>query len=148
MPLQNGRIFDALSLKLLWPTGMATLLEDIEYGDEQEKEQINDFYNNPAGVARGSYKADCKITVGMSEYEQMNTFSASFGGLYSMPPMPVIVEYLNDSGIAVTDVIQIVFMKRSKSVKKGDKAINVTLECLVTAPIIWNGITPFAPMNG
>jgi hypothetical protein len=141
----NGQIFDAQSIKLMWPTGYVSLLEDIDYSDEQERETIYDINNRPKGQGRGKYKADCKITVGMSEYEQLNIMSARYGGLYNMPPMPIVVNYTNDSGLTVTDKITVTFKKRGKKGKKGDKELHVPLECEVIGPIIWNGVPAYTP---
>lgn len=139
----NGQIFDAESIKVMFPTGMVALLDDIDYSDEKELEPIYDIHGNFAGFGRGQYKAECKVTVGMSNYELLNKFAAPFGGLYSMPPVPIVVTYINDSGVVVVDELLVKFKKRGKKGKKGDKELLVTLECEVAGPIIWNGVPAY-----
>ncbi|MBN2546567.1 MAG: hypothetical protein JXB50_12275 [Spirochaetes bacterium] len=141
----NGTVFDAESINCMWPTGQVVMLEDIDYSDEYEKEAIYNHKNQFIGYGRGKYKADCKITVQMSEYELLNSLSAPFGGLYRMPPVPIVVNYKNDTGASVTDTINVTFTKRGKKPKKGDKEISVTVECAVAGPILWNGVPAYSP---
>jgi hypothetical protein len=138
----NGVLYDGASIKVTLPIGPMLMFESIEYSDEFESEAKYNNRNVYIGTGRGKYKADCKISMQMAEYEMLNLYSASFGGLYNVPPFPVIVIYEKD-GIAVLDEITVKPKKRGKKGKAGDKDLSIDIECEVCGPIIWNGVPAY-----
>lgn len=140
----GSRVFDAREIKVTWPAGDTSLIDDCDYSDEIEMEEHYDLNGNYMGTSAGKYKADCKITVNMAEYEKLNEKAKSYGGLYNMPPFPLTVVYKNTDNV-ITDELMIKFKKRSKKFKKDDKNLTVPLETIVCGQIVWNGVPAYTP---
>jgi hypothetical protein len=141
----NGTTYDFESIKLMLPTGLTLGAESVEYGDEKGDEVITGTNSLPLGIGRGEYKGTCKLELQRFEYDKLNLFSASSGGFYNMPPIPVIASYGNDGQAPVTDSLLVHFTKRDFKGAKGDTSLNVSIEGAITAPIVSDGVPAFVP---
>jgi hypothetical protein len=141
----NGLTYDFESIKLMLPTGLTLGAESVEYGDEKSDEVITGTNNIPLGIGRGEYKGTCKLELQRFEYDKLNLFSASSGGFYNMPPIPVIAIYGNEGQAPVTDSLLVHFTKRDIKGAKGDTSLNVTIEGAITAPLVSDGVPAFVP---
>jgi hypothetical protein len=141
----NGVIYDFESIKLMLPTGLTLGAESVEYGDEKDDEAINGSNGLPLGIGRGEYKGTCKLELDRFEFDKLNLFAATSGGFYNMPPVPVIASYGNAGQPPVTDSLLVHFTKRDFKGSKGDTNLVVSLEGILTAPMLSNGVPSFVP---
>lgn len=91
------------------------------------------------------YKADCKMNVGVTEFNKIMAEAASFGGLYGLPAFKITVVYLNNDGLTFIDTITASIKKSSRKVGDKEKWIGNDLEMNVIGPILWNGIPAYTP---
>ena len=141
----NGLTYDYEGIKLMLPTGLTLGCESIDYGDEKGDEVITGTNNIPLGIGRGEYKGTCKLELQRMEYDKLNLFSASSGGFYNMPPIPVIASYGNAGQPPVTDSMLVHFTKRNFKGSKGDTNLVVSLEGAITAPLVSDGVPASVP---
>jgi len=141
----NGLVYDFESIKLMLPTGLTLGCESIDYGDEKGDEVITGTGSLPLGIGRGEYKGTCKLEVQRLEYDKLNLFSATSGGFYNMPPIPVIASYGNSGQAPVTDSMLVHFTKRNFKGSKGDTNLVVSLEGALAAPMNSDGVPSFVP---
>ncbi|GHU01844.1 hypothetical protein FACS1894147_02490 [Spirochaetia bacterium] len=141
----NGLVYDFESIKLMLPTGLTLGCESIDYGDEKGDEVVNGSNNLPLGIGRGEYKGTCKMELQRLEYDKLNLFSATSGGFYNMPPIPVITSYGNMGQPPVTDSMLVHFTKRSFKGSKGDTNLVVSIEGVLTAPMNSDGVPAVVP---
>jgi hypothetical protein len=141
----NGFTYDFESIKLMLPTGLTLGCESIDYGDEKGDEVVTGSNGLPLGIGRGEYKGTCKMELQRFEYDKLNLFSATSGGFYNMPPIPVIASYGNFGQAPVTDSLLVHFTKRSTKGAKGDTNLVVSIEGVLTAPMNSDGVPAFVP---
>jgi hypothetical protein len=141
----NGLVYDFESVNLMLPTGLTLGCESIDYGDEKSDEVVNGSNNLPLGIGRGEYKGTCKLELQRLEYDKLNLFSATSGGFYNMPPLPVIASYGNMGQPPVTDSMLVHFTKRSFKGAKGDTNLVVSVEGALTAPMNSDGVPAVVP---
>ena len=141
----NGLVYDFESVKLMLPTGLTLGCESIDYGDEKGDEVVNGSNNLPLGIGRGEYKGTCKLELQRLEYDKLNLFSATSGGFYNMPPIPVIASYGNAGQAPVTDSMLVHLTKRSFKGAKGDTNLVVSVEGALTAPMNSGGVPAVVP---
>jgi hypothetical protein len=142
----NGMVYDFESIKCLLPTGMSIMLEKISYSDKKGDEVVYGINNLPVGIGRGEYSGECEIEFGRIEYDLLNAFSATSGGFYNMPPIPVVVSYGQFGQVPVTDVLVAHFTERKFDGSKGDTNLTVSIKGALTAPIISNGVPAYVPL--
>lgn len=141
----NGKVYDFESIKTMLPTGQIILLESISYKDKKDDEVITGVNNLPAGIGRGEYSGECELEISRYEYDQLDAYAESFGGFYSMPPIPIVVSYGHAAQTPVTDNLEVKFTERDFSASKGDKNLNIPLKGVLTAPLKTNGRTAYTP---
>lgn len=141
----NGITFASKHVKAYMPSGYIIELKSIDYGDNMNKETINNMNGIPIGEYEEEYKADCKMTVGVTEFNKLVAESAAFGGLYGLPAFKITVVYLNNDGLTFIDTITASIKKSSRKVGDKEKWIGNDLEMNVVGPILWNGIPAYTP---
>jgi hypothetical protein len=141
----NGIIYDFESIKLILPSGLSLTFEKINYKDKKDDEVITGSNNIPIGIGRGEYSGDCEVELGRSEYDQLDSYAATYGGFYNMPPVPIIVSFGHLGQPPITDTLQVHFTERDFSNSKGDKNLKVPLKGALTAPLITNGRPAYTP---
>jgi hypothetical protein len=141
----SGLTCDFESIKLMLPAGLTLGCESVDCGDEKSDEVIPGTNSLPLGIGRGEYKGTCKLELQRLEYGKLNLFSASSGGFYNMPPIPVIASYGSAGQPPVTDSMLVHFTKRGFKGSKGDTSLAVSLEGAVTAPIVSGGVPACVP---
>lgn len=97
----NGRQYALVHIEVIFPFGLATLLESIEYN-----EVVTDMRGFPADYVPGEYSGTCKAELAFSEAHRYETAAASSGGFYEMGPIPVTVTHGNPgSGQALIEEV-------------------------------------------
>ena len=142
----NGMVYDFESIKVMLPTGLIVLAENVNYSDKKDDEVVTGVNSLPVGIGQGEYTGECELEIGRIEYDKVNVFSAASGGFYNMPPIPVIVSYGHLGQIPTMDSMMVHFTERDLSGSKGDKSINVTIKGPLTAPLISNGVPAYVPL--
>ena len=137
----NGERYAYVHIKVTFPFGLATLLESIEYDDEDGGEVVTDMRGMPAGYIPGEYSGSCKTEMAFSEARQFEEFADASGGFYNMNPTPVTVTYGNPGSgqPLITEMLEVKWTKRTKGNSKGDKLLKRSFEGSLTKPIISNG---------
>jgi|GEM_PF-5274117 len=141
----NGVTYSAKHVRLFLPTGYQVELQAADYGDSMDKETILNMNGIPIGEVEKAYKADCKFTVGVTDYNKLVAESAAFGGIYGLPAFPVIVSYINNNGLTCTDEITGSIKKSSRKVGKDETWVSQEIELNVVGAIIWNGVPAYTP---
>jgi len=138
----NGQQYAFTHIKVTFPFGLATLLESIEYDDEDGGEVVTDMKGMPAGYVPGEYSGSCKAEMAFSEAQRFEKAAASSGGFYNMAPTPVTITYGHpaEGQPLITDILEVKWTKRSKPNSKGDKMVKRSFEGVLTKPIITNGV--------
>jgi len=141
----NGIVYDFESIKMILPTGLSLTFEKISYKDKKDDEVITGSNGLPMGIGRGEYSGECEIEIARAEYELMNSYAATHGGFYNMPPVPIIVNYGHTGQAPITDTLQVKFNERDFSNAKGDKNLKIPLKGALSAPLISNGVPAYVP---
>ncbi len=109
----------------------------IDYSDEQEVENKYGAGRYPIGRAKGRITPSAKITLYKEEVDTIEAQSVN-GRIQDIAPFDVIVQYIPDSGVLVTDKIRnCSFKANNRSLKEGDNATEVELD-LIPSHIEWN----------
>ncbi|GAB6392503.1 MAG: hypothetical protein MdMp014T_1876 [Treponematales bacterium] len=141
----NGLTYDYESIKLMLPTGLVLGAESVEYGDEKDDQVITGSNSLPLGIGRGEYKGTCKLELQRFEYDKLNLLAAVSGGFFNLPPISVNVAYGDNGQVPVMESMFVHFTKRDFKGAKGDQNLTVSVEGVITAPIVSNGVPGFAP---
>ena len=140
----NGKHFDWEDISVMMPHGVAALISEISYDDEQP---VTPRYGRgaiPKGYGRGNYKATGSAKLDREEWEELKTVLAAtgLGSIYDHEPFPIVVSYANRDQAPVIDTLR--DCKISKFSGGGgsqgdDNVSSITLEFEILKPILWNG---------
>lgn len=115
----GGRIIDGIT--------------EIEYTEKQEKEYLWGRGCSPHAVLRGHRTNEGKISIWQSELEAL-TRDAPNKDIMKLN-FDIIITYVPDDGVGeiVTDILKgCEFSEVKKSIKQGDKNMNVELPIMIT----------------
>jgi len=141
----NGIIYDYESTLAELPTGMLLTIEKINYKDKKDDEVITGTNSVPIGIGRGEYSGTCDIEIGRAEYDALDKYASAYGGIYNMPPIPIVVSYGHNGQPKTTDKLEVHFNEREFGGSKGDKNLKVSLKGALTKPLITNGRPAYVP---
>lgn len=141
----NGITYESRNCKCFLPSGYVIELKSIEYSDNMDKKTITNMNGIPIGETTSEYKAEAKMTIGLTEWNKLNAESAAFGGIYGMPAFPVVVSYINNKGLTTTDSFTASIKKCSRKVDSKNEWIAQDIDLNVVGPIIWNGVPAYLP---
>jgi len=141
----NGTVYDYESIKALMPTGFILGLEKINYKDKKDDEVITGTNGLPRGIGRGEYTGDVEIEMGRDEYDVLDAYASAYGGIYNLPPIPIVVSYGHNGQPIITDKLQTHITERTFGGSKGDKNLKVSLKGALTAPLETNGRPAYVP---
>lgn len=134
----NGQVYDAGSIKIMMPSGPAVLADGVDYPFEKESKVLNNARGVPRATIGGNFKGSFKITLTRWEFENLNTHAQTYGGIFNMPSIPVVISYGNIGQPPITDKLEVKITKLSNSPKKGEE-VKVGVEGIQTAIPILNG---------
>ena len=130
VPLINGTLYSWADVAVVVGGVPITGITGIEYGDKQEVVNKYGAGRHPVGRAKGRITPSAKITLYQEEVEALQR-TAPRGRLQDLAPFDIIVAYMPDSGIIVTDKIRNVsFTANDRKWKEGDTGSEVELELL------------------
>lgn len=139
----NGRSYSWGDVDLKIP-GLAIVVQEISYDDEQEMEEVYGRGNRPRGYGKGNYKASGKLSMLRDDYDDLLDYCRSkkipfFGVEFPM----IVVSYGNEGGRTRLDVLKrVVLTKRSNKTAQGDKSLTVDVDLMIVGGIVADGVEP------
>lgn len=104
-PLVNGMLCSWADIVTLIGGVPVTGIVGVEYGDEQEVVNKYGAGRHPVGRAKGRIIPNGKLILYQEEVQALQA-QAPNGRLQDLPPFDIIVQYIPDSGLIVTDKIR------------------------------------------
>jgi len=138
----NGKYFSWEDITIFLPQGALLDVQDIEYSDEKEVEEVYGKGSKPVGYGRGNYKGAGKLTLKREGYDQLMAYCKTQGkAFYGLDPFPITVSYANSNDAPVTDKLKdCKFTKRDFKGAQGDKSVNVELPFIIIGGINSDGV--------
>lgn len=139
----NGKSYDWGDISVKTPYGDFEP-QSIDYDDELEKEAVYGRGNMPRGYGTGNYKASCKMSFLLDDYEQLEDICKQRGvSLYKLLIPKIVVAYANDGDRPrIDEITKVGITKVANKGQQGDKNITVDVECGVFGKIVRNGVSP------
>ncbi len=136
IPLVNGMLYAWADVTTVVGGVPITGITGVEYGDNQDVVNKYGGGRHPVGRAKGRITPSGKLVLYQEEVEALQR-NAVNGRLQDLPPFDVLVQYLSDNGMIVTDKIRNChFSGNSRKWKEGDTGQEVELD-LVPSHIEW-----------
>lgn len=137
IPLINGILYSWADIVVAIAGVPVTGITAIEYGDDQEVNNMYGAGRHPIGRAKGRITPSAKITLYQEEVEAIQR-QAPQGRIQDIAPFDITVTYIPDSGIVTVDKIRNCSFKSNKRTwTEGDTGKPVELE-LLPSHIEWN----------
>ena len=135
----NGIAYDWESVTIEMPHGVAIGIEEINYNDSREIEEIYGKGSKVRQYGRKNYSASGSMTLTRDEFEAFR--KAADGSAYKAKPFPIVSSYANDDMETVTDTLpDVKITKQDTSAKQDDASTGkVKLDFKILSPIKWNG---------
>lgn len=132
----NGMVVSWADIVVLIGGVPVTGITGVEYGDSQEVVNKYGAGRYPVGRAKGRITCSGKMILYQEEVQALSAQSAT-GRLQDLPPFDIIVQYIPDSGLLVTDKIRNVnISENARKWKEGDTGQEVELP-IVPSHIEW-----------
>lgn len=139
IPLVNGMLCSWADVVVLIGGVPVTGIIGVEYGDSQEVVNKYGAGRYPVGRAKGRITLSGKLILYQEEVQALSAQSPT-KRLQDLPPFDIIVQYIPDSGILVTDKVRNChFSDNARKWKEGDTGQEVELP-LVPSHIEWGGV--------
>lgn len=139
VPLVNGMLCAWADIVVLIGGVPVTGITGVEYDDQQEIVNKYGAGRHPVGRSKGRITPSGKLILYQEEVQALSAQSTT-GRLQDLPPFDVIVQYLPDSGLLVTDKIRNCHISgNARKWKEGDTGQEVELT-LVPSHIEWGGV--------
>lgn len=133
----NGRQYEWADVSLILGGRLVTGARGINYKESQEKELLYGKGNRPMSIQKGNKKYEGSVTLLQSEVETLKELGRSIVGRASILDLNLnaVVCYGDPSkgDVMLTDqLFNIQFTEVEKSMKQGDKNMEVTLPFICT----------------
>lgn len=136
VPMVNGMLCAWADVVVLIGGVPVTGITGVEYDDQQEIVNKYGAGRHPVGRSKGRITPSGKLILYQEEVQALSAQSTT-GRLQDLPPFDVIVQYLPDSGLLVTDKIRNCHISgNARKWKEGDTGQEVELP-LVPSHIEW-----------
>lgn len=136
IPLVNGMLCSWADVVVLIGGVPITGIIGVEYSDQQEIVNKYGAGRYPVGRAKGRITPGAKLILYQEEVQALSAQSPT-GRLQDLPPFDIIVQYIPDSGILVTDKVRNCHISdNARKWKEGDTGQEVELP-LVPSHIEW-----------
>lgn len=136
IPLVNGMLCSRADVVVLIGGVPVMGIIGVDYGDSQEVVNKYGAGRYPVGRAKGRITPSGKLILYQEEVQALSAQSPT-GRLQDLPPFDIIVQYIPDSGILVTDKIRNChFSENARKWKEGQTGQEVELP-LVPSHIEW-----------
>lgn len=124
--------------------GLAVVVQEISYDDEQEMEEAYGKGTRPRGYGKGNYKASGKMSMLRDDYDDVLDYCRRMKIPFFGVELPmIVVSYGNEGGRTRMDVLKkVVFTKRSHKAAQGDKSLTVDIDLMIVGGIVEDGVEP------
>ena len=127
VPMVNGMLCAWADVVVLIGGVPVTGITGVEYDDQQEIVNKYGAGRHPVGRSKGRITPSGKLILYQEEVQALSAQSTT-GRLQDLPPFDVIVQYLPDSGLLVTDKIRNCHISgNARKWKEGDTGQEVEL---------------------
>lgn len=139
----NGKAYDWGDVDVKFP-GLALVVQEISYDDEQEMEESYGKGYRPRGYGKGNYKASGKMSMLRDDFDDVLDYCKATGkSFYNVELPSVIVSYGNPGGrTRIDELKRVVFVKRSHKAAQGDKTLTVDIDLMIVGGIVEDGVEP------
>lgn len=143
--MSNSTIINKFGTMKGWSSIIANMLgRDVEgistlsYSDNVTKENVYGAGKFPIGRSQGNYEPECAVSLYKEESDALKASLPTGKRLQDIAAFDIIVQYQNDGGQIVKDIIHNVeFTNDGVDVAQGDGTI-VTEYTLICSHITWN----------
>ena len=112
----------------------------LAYSDSETKENVYGAGKYPIGRSRGNYEPEASIGLYKEEVDALKLSLAPGKRLQDIAPFDIIVQYANNDGRIVKDILHNVeFTNDGIDISQGDGTIITEYE-LICSHITWNAI--------
>ena len=124
--------------------GLALVVQEISYDDEQDKEESYGQGHKPRGYGKGNYKASGKITMLRDDYDDLLAYCKAKGvPFYDMELPSVVVSYANPGDrTRIDELKRVIPQSRSFKAAQGDKTLSVDIDLMIVGGIVQDGVEP------
>lgn len=141
----NGRAWAWESITVRLPSGVAVLIDSINYGDERDTRLVYGKGSRARAYSQGNYKGEGDMDLLREEFDRLNQ-RAGGQGMYGMTPFPIIVAYADEGKPTVVDTLQgVKIVKRGSGAQQNAEKLLVKVNFVVTEEILWGGRPAFIP---
>ena len=139
----NGKAYDWGDVDVKFP-GLALVVQEISYDDEQEMEESYGYGHRPRGYGTGNYKASGKISLLRDDYEEFLAWCRAQGvPFYKLTIPSIVVSYANEGEKTHMDELKTVKLtKRSHKAAQGDKGLTVDIDMMIVGGTVTDGLEP------
>ena len=139
----NGKAYDWGDVDVKFP-GLALVVQEISYDDEQEMEESYGKGYRPRGYGKGNYKASGKMSMLRDDFDDVLDYCKATGkSFYNVELPSVVVSYGNPGGrTRIDELKRVVFVKRSHKAAQGDKTLTVDIDLMIVGGIVEDGVEP------
>jgi hypothetical protein len=129
IPLINGTAYSWSQIELRLFNNLVAGITSVSYSDKREITNNYGAGQYPVSRSMGKYEAEAKLTLEMVEVVALQR-AITGGRLQDIPEFDIVVSYLPESGIIISDTIHNVrFMSNKRDGKSGEgKGIEVELD--------------------
>lgn len=137
----NGKNYDWGDVDVKFP-GLALVLQEISYDDEQDMEESYGKGYKPRGYGKGNYKASGQMSMLRDDYEDLLAWCAAKGvNFYELEFPSVVVSYADSGKTITTDELKKVHpTKRTHKASQGDKSLTVEIDLMIVGGIVTSGV--------
>lgn len=139
----NGKVYDWGDVDLKFP-GLALVVQEISYDDEQDMEESYGLGYRPRGYGKGNYKASGKMSMLRDDYNELLAFCKAKGTpFYGLEFPSIVVSYADNGKATVSDELKKVRpVKRTHKASQGDKSLTVDVDLMIVGGIVTDGVEP------
>lgn len=131
-PRVNGHIYGWVDIQFTIAGQLVSGITEINYDSEREKENYYAAGSEPTGVTYGQRKYTASVGMTKQLMDDLKRSSPT-RKLEDIPPFDFPVVYIDNNGVFTRDTLKnFEFVKVSQSFKKGDKGLEVKIECLIS----------------
>lgn len=137
----NGKAYDWGDVDVKTP-GLDFVVQEINYEDELDKEEIYGYGGEPRGFGTGNTKASGKVTMLRDDYDDLLDYCKKNKiAFYKLVIPSIVVSYANDGARTRMDELRkVTFSKRSTKAAQGDKSLTVDIDMLIVGGIVQDGV--------
>ena len=130
IPNINGQMYGWADVKVNIGAMVLTSISAISYAESQTIEKVYGAGRYPIGYGKGRIEPSASITLYQEEIIALQK-AATNGRLQDLAPFDIVVSYLPEDGVIVTDIIKgCKFTENKREISEGDTSVQVECELI------------------